>query len=66
MRRLALSRFLQMKREPILDTYTHRRVGSVAGCPFRGGNAHGGKILENEGDLERLAPLLAGAEIVVG
>jgi hypothetical protein len=44
------------------DTYTNRKVGSVAGCAFRGGNAPGDKILENEGDLERLAPLLAGAE----
>jgi hypothetical protein len=55
-----------MKREPILDTTTHRRVGSVAGCPFRGGNARGDKILEGEGYLERLARLLAGSEIVVG
>jgi hypothetical protein len=34
--------------------------------PFRGGNAPGNKIREGEGYLERLAPLFAGAEIVVG
>jgi hypothetical protein len=55
MRRLALRRFLQMKREPIpIHTHTEgwaRSLDALSEVETRMED----KILENEGDLERLA-----------